>query len=614
MSDRPHVRGRSNALVPTARFDNMRDFTTTTLDGFECALRADVLDEVTTVLSRAEQAAHSGQWVAGYVSYEAAAALDPSLPVPVRDRERARRVPLAWFGVFRTGTTRPLSLPRYRRVASSPWTSRTHEDDYVKKVQSILDEIEIGTAYQVNLTTTLLHEGTIAPEALYRQLVLAQQPAYGSLSTFDDVAIVSASPELFFEWDGALLRSRPMKGTARRGRFPAEDESRAAALMSSRKELAENVMIVDLIRNDMGKVAQVGSVAATELRSLEAYPNVWQLVSEVQCRTKPEVTLVDIFRAMFPCGSVTGAPKQSAMEIIQRLEESERGVYCGAVGLLQPERGGVRARFSVAIRTAVVAGDAAYYGSGGGIVAESDPTSEYREMALKAEMLAAAPIRPFRLLETFGAGPQVSREAVHAHVERMTSSARFFGFRYPDDLEARVMSRLGTREETSRIRLLLSRSGSVELQRAEAPAPRRGPVRLAIDDEPVSSESVMLFHKTTNRGPYVRRRRSHPRADDVVMINERGECTETTIATIAMRRGDTWFTPPLASGCLPGVERARLLREGVLTEAVVRPEDLRGADELAVLNSLRGWQRATLWTDDDTPGGRVASVTLDPRA
>ena len=173
----------------------------------------------------------------------------------------------------------------------------------------------------------------------------------------------------------------------------------------------------------------------------------------------------------------------------------------------------------------------------------------------------------------------------------------FFGFKYPDDLEARVISRLGTSDERSRIRLLLSRGGEIELQRAEAPAPRRAPVRLVIDDEPVCSESVMLFHKTTRRELYDRRRRKYPRADDVVLINERGECTETTIATIAARLGDTWFTPPLSSGCLPGIGRARLIDEGVLTEAVLRPEDLRRADELAVVNSLRGWQRATLWAE-----------------
>jgi para-aminobenzoate synthetase/4-amino-4-deoxychorismate lyase len=604
----------SDNFVPSVRFDNMRDFTTTRLEGFDGALRADALDDVTEVLARAERAARQGRWVAGFVSYEAASAFDPGLLVHMREHDQLGRVPFAWFGMFRAGTTRPLSLPRYRRVRTSPWTLRTHEDDYVKKVQSILDEIEVGTAYQVNLTNTLVHDGAMDPEVLYRQLLIAQQPAYGSLITLEDVAVASASPELFIDWDGGMLRSRPMKGTARRGRFSYEDESRAATLINSTKESAENVMIVDLIRNDMGKVAEIGTVAVSELRSLEAYPNVWQLVSEVQCRTRPEVTLLDIFRAMFPCGSVTGAPKQSAMEIIERLEECERGVYCGAVGLLRPASGGLHARFSVAIRTAIVAGDTANYGSGGGVVAQSNPESEYREMALKAEMLAIAPPRPFRLLETFGYGDEHSGETLRAHLQRMRSSAMFFGFHYPEDLEARLISQLAAREERSRVRLLLSRNGEFEIQRGNAPPPRRAPVRLVIDDEPVCSESMMLFHKTTLREPYDRRRRKFPHVDDVVMINERGECTETTIANIAARVGESWFTPPLLSGCLPGIARARLIDEGVLTEAVLRPEDLRGADEIAVVNSLRGWQRATLRCDVDHPSEERSSASLEPRA
>jgi para-aminobenzoate synthetase / 4-amino-4-deoxychorismate lyase len=388
-----------------------------------------------------------------------------------------------------------------------------------------------------------------------------------------------------------------MKGTIRRGRFHEEDCARAQSLVSSAKESAENVMIVDLIRNDMGKVAELGTVSATELRALEAYPNVWQLVSEVQCRTRDEVRLIDIFRAMFPCGSVTGAPKQSAMDIIERLEVSERGVYCGAIGLVRPTSDGLNARFSVAIRTAVVdrVARVARYGSGGGIVAESDPEHEYREMALKAEMLSVSP-RPFRLLETFGFGGDHSRETLHRHLDRLRDSADFLGFRYPQDLEARVTARLALSGDVSRIRLLLSRDGDVELRRAPAPSPRWMPVRLAIDDEPVCSESIMLFHKTTWRDTYTKRGRKFPHADDVVMVNERGECTETTIANVAARFGAHWFTPPLTSGLLPGIGRARLVETGTWVERTLRPDDLRAADELAVVNSLRGLQPATLWT------------------
>jgi para-aminobenzoate synthetase/4-amino-4-deoxychorismate lyase len=604
----------TSAFIPSIRFDNMREFTTTTLDGFEGELRADTLDEVEGVLRHAEDRARHGKWVAGYVSYEAAPAFDRGLRVRARD-EKLEPLPLAWFGVFETARTARLSLPRYRRAdMSAPWTGTIHEEDYVKKVQSILDEIEVGTVYQVNLTTMLVNKGGIDPQRLYRQLLLAQEPAHGSLIELEGVAIVSASPELFVEWDGSLLRSRPMKGTARRGRYRDEDEARAAALVSSPKESAENVMIVDLIRNDMGRVAEIGTVAATEICVLEGYPNVWQLVSEIECQTRPDVGLTDIFRAMFPCGSVTGAPKQSAMEIIERLEVSERGAYCGAIGLLHPEGGGVRARFSVAIRTAIITGTEARYGSGGGVVAASEPETEYREMSLKAEMLGVEPTRPFRLLETFGYGDGASDETLRAHLARMRASARFFGFRCPVDLDAEVASHLVTCEGRSRIRLLLSRSGEIEVQRGEAPVPRSTTVRLAIDDDPVCSESTMLFHKTTLREPYNRRRRRFPRADDVVMINERGECTETTTASIAVRVGDAWFTPPLSSGCLPGIGRAQLIAEGALAEAVLRLEDLRGADELAVVNSLRGWQRAALMSDDDGSGPDRSPSSPDERA
>jgi para-aminobenzoate synthetase/4-amino-4-deoxychorismate lyase len=600
----------TSAFVPSVRFDNLRDFTTTKLSGFEAELRAGALDEVEGVVGRAEDAVRAGLFVAGYVSYEAAPAFDAGLRVRSRGVEATDQLPLAWFGVFRTATTSRLSLPRHRRAANAaPWTSKIDEEEYVKKVESILDEIEVGTVYQVNLTNSLVKKGSVEPSALYRQLLLAQQPAYGALIELEHAAIVSASPELFVDWDGSLLRSRPMKGTARRGRFRDEDDARAHALLYSAKESAENVMIVDLIRNDMGKVAKIGTVTASELRSLEAYPNVWQLVSEIQCRTRDNVGLVDVFRAMFPCGSVTGAPKQSAMEIIEHLEVAERGVYCGAIGLLQPTNNGLHARFSVAIRTAVVdhSGEVSRYGSGGGIVADSDPENEYREMALKAEMLSTSPPRPFRLLETFGYFGDTSYEVLCRHLERLKSSANFFGFQYPADLEERVISRLTNSRDLPRTRVLLSRDGELEVQRAPAPLPRSSALRLAIDDEPVNSQSITLFHKTTLRDTYVTRQRKFPHVDDVVMINERGECTETTIANIAARFGAEWFTPPLSCGCLPGIERARLVEEGALVERVLRPDDLRNADELAVVNSLRGWQAATLWTGDESLKAGAAS-------
>lgn len=578
--------------------------------------RAVTLESVERVVNLAEDMARKSYWVAGFISYEAAPAYDPGLRVHQGEIDGAEGLPLAWFGAFRSATTSRLSLPRHRGTAGvAPWESAVDDEEYIKRVQSILDEIAIGAVYQVNLTTTVVNRGPVDSASLYRRLLLAQRPGYGSLIELERSTIVSASPELFVEWDGSVLRSRPMKGTIRRGRFREEDEARAYALVSSPKESAENVMIVDLIRNDMGKIAEIGTVAATEMCSLEGYPNVWQLVSEVQCRTRDDTRLTDIFRAMFPCGSVTGAPKQSAMEIIERLEHTERGAYCGAIGLLQPTSEGLRARFSVAIRTAVINRDKEFarYGSGGGVVADSDPESECREMALKAEMLSIASPRPFRLLETFGYVDGQSKETLHLHVERLRSSAEFFGFRHPRDLEQRVGSMLSGSGDQPRIRLLLSRRGEIDLQRGPMPPPCSTPVRLVFDDEPVSSESIMLFHKTTQREIYTKRRRKFPRADDVVMVNERGECTEVTIANVAARIGQHWFTPPLSSGCLPGIGRARLIEAGTLRERVLLPDDLRAADELAVVNSLRGWRTATLWSDAHEGAG-WPNAASGPRA
>lgn len=576
------------------------------LSGFEEELRAETLDEVRDIVQRAEEVARRGLWVGGFVSYEAAPAFDPGLQVRSGD-PNLLDIPLAWFGLYRECDDAPLDLLRFGRTTDDvEWDVEMPREEYALRVKSILDEIEMGNAYQVNLTSHLISPDAVDSRVLYGQLLRAQQPAYGSLIELDDLAVISASPELFFEWDGTSLRSRPMKGTMARGRWIAEDDEQRNHLATSRKDRAENVMIVDLIRNDLGKVARTGSVNVTSLCEPEAYPRVWQMVSEVRCQTRDDVDVVDIFDAMFPCGSVTGAPKQSAMGIIASLETAPRGVYCGAVGFMGPPRDGIRAQFNVAIRTVVVdrVSGAARFGSGGGIVADSNPQSEYRELVLKADMLNSPLGQPFRLLETFGYTPGGANEHVHLHLARMRQSAQFLGFFVRDDLGNVLDKRLTTVDVVARVRLLLSRSGRVDVQVTPAPEARPEPVRLVIDDEPVSSRWALLFHKTTRRVIYTQRQRRHPEADDVVMVNERGECTESTTANIAARVGSGWLTPPLSSGCLPGVERARRIESGELVEAALTPDDLHSAEAIAVLNSLRGWRAATL----------VGSVALPHRA
>jgi para-aminobenzoate synthetase / 4-amino-4-deoxychorismate lyase len=582
---------------PKVRFDDMRARTSSVFTGFLGELRADHVDQVPAVLEAVVEAARDGRWCGGFLTYECAPAFDKGLRVHEADPEWCVKTPLAWFGVYEDCATTPLRLPRASRTKRrAPWRAMTSEDDYRTAVRSILGDIELGNVYQVNFTDRMVTREPGDLHALYRQLLTAQQPSYGALIEVDGTVIVSASPELFIDWDGERLQSRPMKGTIRRGRWSQEDAELSRELENSPKETAENIMIVDLIRNDMGKVAVFGSVTTPHLRTLEAYPNVWQLVSEVECTTRPGIVLGDVFAAMFPCGSVTGAPKQSAMGIIASLETTPRGVYCGAVGMVRPGAAAPRAQFSVAIRTAVIdlTTAEARFGSGGGVVAASRPDDEYREMTLKSEMLNATGVRPFRLLETFRHTPGVVNDKLERHLARMRSSADFFGFRVPDDLDARVARKLAEVDYDARVRVLLARSGTVEVLRAAAPPPQVAPVRLAIDDDPVDSQSPMLFHKTTERALYLSRRKRHPDADDVVLVNERGECTEVTTANLAVRFGSVWLTPPVSAGCLPGVERAGLLERGELTEATLRPEDLVAADELAVVNSLRGWRTAVL--------------------
>jgi len=580
----------SQRAAPVVRFDNLVTGTSKILSGYLREIRADTLDEVRAALDDSARAAQSGLWVGGFVSYDAAPAFDDALRVVAPS---AGPVPLAWFGVFK-GSDGTSWTPRPpRRVAPLNWRIALDQSEYERRVELVRDQIRAGEVYQANLTTRATTSDVLDASALYQRLLVTQRPAYGTLISHHDFAIASASPELFFEWSHSRLRCRPMKGTQRRGRFDDEDQSLATQLACSPKEQSENIMIVDLVRNDMAKVAQLGTVKVQSLLEVEPYPNVWQLVSEITCRTVPTTSLSDVFAALFPSGSVTGAPKASAMSLIASLEDSARGVYCGAVGLLEPSDDGYHATFNVAIRTAVATARGGEFGTGGGIVFDSEPAREYAEMALKAQQLQA-PSAHFRLLETFRHVPQESTGIAQRHLARLRRSARDLGFLVPEDLTARVRRRLDTVPYEARVRVLVSTNGRLSIQVAPVPVSPEARVRLAIDDEPVESSDPFLFHKTTRREVYNRRRRRFPDVDDVVMVNERGECTEATTSNLAIQRGGRWLTPPLTSGCLPGIARAMLLERGELVEAVVHVADLETAEDIAIINSLRGWRRAEL--------------------
>ena len=426
-----HDDGAGNVAGPWARFDDLtpqgRSFV---LDRCNAVLVARAHAEVVDVIEGAAEAARSGRWVAGFVAYEAAAGLDRAL----RTREPAGPVPLAWFGVFDRSRDRP--PVHTQREVGAAWKLEWEAADHARRVSRIRDHIAAGDTYQVNLTARA-HAVIADPLGLYSSMAVAQQGAHNAFIETGTHTVVCASPELFFTLDGDDLTTRPMKGTARRGRWPEEDEERAAALITSAKDRAENIMVVDLTRNDIGRLARTGAVEVTGLAQLERYPTVWQLTSTVVGRLRPGVSLGAVFEAMFPAGSVTGAPKPRTMSLIAALEESPRGVYCGAVGWIAP---GTRRRasFAVAIRTATVenATGQAEYGAGGAITWPSDTAAEWDELAVKMKVLDHTPLPP-GLLETMAADAGRGPVRLERHLARMRASARYFSLPFDEAVARR---------------------------------------------------------------------------------------------------------------------------------------------------------------------------------
>ena len=559
-------------------------------------------DEVAGVISSAEAAAERGLWLAGFVAYEAASGLSPDLVVrePLGDDPFAD-LPLAWFAMFdqrrEVHPLEPVPVPERDDDAGSPWHPLTDRDAYDAAIARIRELIAAGETYQVNHTIRLRARIQGDARGLYRDLALAQRGAFAAYLDTGRYRVLSASPELFFSLDGDRVTTRPMKGTAPRGRWLAEDDAAAAALVASEKDRAENAMIVDLLRNDLGRIARAGTVRTTSMLDTERYETVWQLTSTIEGDLEPRTPAVEVFRALFPSGSVTGAPKVATMGIIRDLEERPRGVYCGAIGLLAPPgSGSPRATFNVAIRTVTLdtRTGTAEYGVGGGITFGSSAAGEYAEIVAKARVLSAS--RPaFELFETLLHDPEAGFRHLDEHLERLRGSARYFGFRFDaEDVLATLKAAVPDGVGASRVRVTLARDGSVVAETSEPPPAPDGPVRLALDTSPVDPNDVWLFHKTTLRAPYDRRRDARPDVDDVILVNTIGEVTETTIANLAVRIDGRWVTPPLESGLLPGSYRTILVRDGTLGERRVTVDELLAAEDIALVSSVRGWREAVV--------------------
>jgi para-aminobenzoate synthetase/4-amino-4-deoxychorismate lyase len=553
-------------------------------------LRAERVDEVMPVLAAVERAVASGLHAAGFVAYEAAPAFDPALTTHPPDP----RLPLAWFALYeRREDAHPTYGAADGGAELGPWASDLDEAAYVGRIGRIRGLIAAGDTYQVNLTARLRAPFRGDPRALYDRLCLGQRSGFCAfLDLGGGRSIVSASPELFFRWDADGLELRPMKGTRPRGRWVQEDRALAAELAASPKDRAENLMIVDLLRNDAGRVAAFGGVRVERLFQVERYETVHQLTSTIRAGPRPDAGLADVFRALFPCGSVTGAPKVRTMQIIRDLETGPRGVYCGAIGFASPGE----AVFSVGIRTLLLdaAAGTAELGVGSGVTWDSDAAAEWRETWSKAAFARRAPAG-FRLLETMLWEPGGGWYLLDGHLARLAASADYFGYRFDEGLIRNRLSRLQEipADAPRRIRLLLDREGEAEIQ----PSPHVSspePARVAIAAEPVDSRDPMFYHKTTRRAEYERRAAARPDRDDVLLVNERGELTESTIANLVVRMDGALWTPPLDAGLLPGVLRADLLARGEIRERVLRPADLARAEEIWLINSVRKWRRAVL--------------------
>lgn len=551
-------------------------------------ITAGKLEEVLPALRHVEESVRRRGWyAAGFISYEAAAAFDPALCT-----HSPNGFPLLWFGLYPAPENVNLPRPDFQAYSLGEWIPSVSQADYSHAIARIKEYIRSGDTYQVNYTLRLRVPFLGDPFNLFLAMAHAQDADYAAWIDTGRMAICSASPELFFSLKGNRLTCKPMKGTVKRGRTLDEDLSLAEWLCHSDKNCAENVMIVDMIRNDLGRIAEAGSVQTLRLFEVERHPTLWQMTSTITAASGK--TLAEIMTALFPCASITGAPKVRTTRIIAEIETTPRCVYTGCIGFVAPDGD---AQFSVAIRTAIVdrlAGQAEY-GAGGGIVWDSESGEEYAEALLKSRVLVER--RPeFSLLETLLWTPGDEYFLLDYHLRRLADSAIYFN--YPARIE-QIRSRLFQQAKNfagrpQRVRLLVGSDGSADIQATQLTEEPARPVRIKLAKEPVNSADIFLYHKTTHRQVYEDALRACPVCDDVLLWNERGELTESCIANVVVEIGGERLTPPVASGLLAGTFRAWALDRGEIREQVIPVDDLPRCENIYLINSVRKWRDAVL--------------------
>ena len=535
------------------------------------------LSEVADLLAQVESYQEQGYYVVGYVSYEAAPAFEEKLAV--------HKAPLLgeyllYFTVHDRVKTSPIPLTYEEVDLPLKWREQTSAENYEKAISQIHHHLRQGDTYQVNYTVQLKQDLSANPFAIYNRMVVEQEAGYNAYVEHDEMAVISMSPELFFEQNDRELTTRPMKGTTHRGVTDQEDLAQASWLEQDPKNRSENMMIVDLLRNDMNRISEVGSEHVERLCQVEQYSTVWQMTSTIKSQLREDVDLVAIFRSLFPCGSITGAPKIATMEIIKDLEPQPRGVYCGTIGLLLPNG---RRIFNVAIRTIQLHQGKAIYGVGGGITWDSTWESEYREVHQKAAVLYRKQAR-FKLITT-GKISQKQLLFEDQHLERLTKASRYFDYPFnPEDLRQKIEEecQVCDANQDYRLRIILSKSGEIELSRQIlAPlSPSFCKAKLFLQE--VDLNQSFTYFKTTHR-PHL-----SLGEQEIIYHNAAGELIETSIGNLVLKINGKLYTPPISLGILPGIYRQHLLETGQVEEKVLTALDLNHAEAIYGCNAVRG--------------------------
>lgn len=543
---------------------------------------ATTIEEVLPCLESVQYAVEQGCFAAGFLSYECAPAFDPAFKV-----KAGNIMPLLWFGIFSDVIHETISGDGHYTLTK--WKPSIGRSQYDKNIDSIKQYIERGDTYQTNYTIRLTSQFQGDDIAFFEKLKHAQASNYCAYINTGDHSILSASPELFFHLNGDRITTRPMKGTIKRGTSIAEDEQNASWLYHSEKNRAENVMIVDLLRNDLNMIAQPGTVHVPKLFEIERYPTLHQMTSTIEAKIPKDLPIYQLFKALFPCGSITGAPKISTMKIIAELETMPREIYCGAIGFITPEK---EAIFNVPIRTVMIdqLTGSATYGVGGGITWDSTSAGEYEEIITKARLLQENTTN-FQLLESLLLD-HGEYFLIEEHLLRLEHTAHYFGFRYDDAAIKKTLVEFASKHQEGKwkVRLLLGEKEDLEIEGVPIAAPLASPLKMVIADKPVNKNNPFLYHKTTNRSVYDEyQRQKSPDAFDILLWNEDGELTEFTNGNIVLEIDGVQWTPPVTSGLLAGTFRSQLLKQGKIREKVLSLSDIKRSTKVWFINSVRKW-------------------------